>query len=552
MTERRSSHFWWPVCAILLLTALPYIWGWFIAVDRHYVWINRNLDDNMVYLAWMRQAADGSFFFTNRWTAETHPSLYTNLLFWLMGITAKITHIPLVGVFHITRILGTVGLLGMVWFAAKQWLGVRYQRLVIWVVGTSAGFGWLFIDNRPKDMVAPIDAWQPEAITFLSVYLNPLFVISLILIICTNLFLWLSLEHRQLKWACIAGLCAFLLGNIHSYDVIPIAVTWVIYGVTIAVKSREDIKRFLLHSLTCALIASPSVIWQYLVYKHDPVFHARVGTSTPAPAVYWVILGFGLLLPLAIIGLYKQKKQACLSSSHYFLLSWTIAGLFTQYIPHIIRAIGIAAPLNFERKMVMGVHIPICLLASIGIMMILQKQQSLSRNLALPVLLLFMSLSNLVWIYRDGNLLYYNVSNTGLHQPYIEPNRWTAFNKLQQFIKRDDVVLCPVSMGVFIPVQFGARTYAGHWSETPDFPAKMKDLLRFYNPTSSDLERKQFLMNNSSIRWVVSFHGQPLWEQISLQRPFDNIPENNQIGLRAIYTDSELTLFEVNHDEEKP
>lgn len=548
MSSRRSSQFWWPVSVTLLFATLPYLWGWFFAVDRHYVWVNRNLDDNMVYLAWMRQAADGALFFANRWTAEAHPSIYTNLLFWLMGRLSGITHIPLIGVFHVTRILASVALMGTVWYATAHWLGARYQRLAMWVVGTSAGLGWLFVYSGMKDMTAPIDSWQPEAITFLSMYLNPLFVVGLLLILATNLLLWLSLERKQARWAVYAGLCALILGNVHSYDVIPLLMTWLLFGVCLAIWHREQIKTYAVHGVIAAAIALPSIAWQYAVYLHDPVFHERAGSSTPAPEIWWVLFGFGFLLPLALVGLIKQHLAERLSSSHLLLTCWGIAGVATQYLPRLLHLIGFDVPMNFERKMVMGAHIPIALLATMGIIYLIQNQQSLSRKLAVPVLLLLLSLSNLLWIYRDCNLLWYNAANTGLHQPYIEANRWQSFNKLSQFIKPDDVVLCPVSMGVFLPVQFGARTYAGHWSETPDFPTKMHEILRFYNPLTTDETRSVFLQS-TDIKWVVSFHGRPLWESISLERPFDSLSPLSQAGMKVKYRDAELTLFEVNHED---
>ncbi|MHB1460600.1 MAG: hypothetical protein ACYC1M_04885 [Armatimonadota bacterium] len=547
MSSRRSSHFWWPVGLTLLLAAIPYLWGWFLAVDRHYVWINHNLDDNMVYLAWMRQAADGAFFLTNRWTAESHPSMYTNLLFWLMGRLSGITHIPLIGMFHFTRIALSVALMGTVWLATAHWMGVKYQRLTMWLVGLSAGLGWLFTDDRPKVMLAPIDAWQPEAITFLSIYLNPLFVTGLLLILATNLLLWLSLHRQQARWAVYAGLCALLLGNIHSYDVIPLTVTWLLYGLCLLIWHRDQIKRYLLYGMITAVIALPSVIWQYAVYKLDPVFHERAGSYTPAPEIWWVLLGFGFLIPLALIGLYRQHRAERLSSSHLLLACWSVAALGTQYIPKLLKYIGVDAPLNFERKMVMGAHIPLAILAAMGVVYLIQKQHSLSQKVAIPVLLLLLSLSNMVWIYHDCRLLWYNIANTGLHQPYIDAKRWSSFIGLRQYIKPDDVVLCPVSMGVFLPVEFGARTYAGHWSETPYFADKMHDIISFYNPGTTDDRRNAFL-NGSQIKWVISFHGKQTLEEMSLQHPFDRLPAVNGNSMSVKYSDTELTLFEVDDE----
>ena len=51
------------------------------------------------------------------------------------------------------------------------------------VICFSAGLGWIPGLWETGSLGGPVDKWQPEAITFLSLYIFPLFIVSLLLMI---------------------------------------------------------------------------------------------------------------------------------------------------------------------------------------------------------------------------------------------------------------------------------------------------------------------------------------------------------------------------------
>ena len=63
-------------------------------------------------------------------------------------------------------------------------------------------------------------------------------------------------------------------------------------------------------ALIAAAIAAPSVLYMLWLYKAEPIFKARADTATlsPNPALY--LLGYGLLIPLAIYGLRILWRKA--------------------------------------------------------------------------------------------------------------------------------------------------------------------------------------------------------------------------------------------------
>jgi hypothetical protein len=175
-TSGRSEFRWvlaWAV-AITLLASVPYLWGvWVAPPDYRFLGLTHNIDDGAVYLSWMRQVADGRLTFVNLFTNEPVTAQQFNVLIVLMGWFARLTHVPLIWVFHLFRVLLGVGLIVAIWKLSKLFLDdPNERRLLVPLVGLSAGIGWLIPNAQAP--TGSVDLWQPEAITFLSIYLNPL------------------------------------------------------------------------------------------------------------------------------------------------------------------------------------------------------------------------------------------------------------------------------------------------------------------------------------------------------------------------------------------
>jgi hypothetical protein len=183
----------------------------------------------------------------------------------------------------------------MVWQFSKLFLkDVRARRFLVPLVGLSSGIGWLF--GAAKAPAGPVDMWQPEAITFLSIYLNPLFCAGLILMIASLYFLVLAERTGGLRYAIYAGSLLLALGNVHTYDVITVGCVWAAYVLVRTGLDRRVPVRLILLSLIAAGMALPSVGYQFYVYKIDPVYSARVNSPTPSPALWAYLSGYGLIL----------------------------------------------------------------------------------------------------------------------------------------------------------------------------------------------------------------------------------------------------------------
>ncbi|MCS6830121.1 MAG: hypothetical protein RMM08_06295 [Armatimonadota bacterium] len=530
-TDRKA---WTLILAVVLLTLLPYLFGAWLSLGRKYFWINHNIDDNCVYLAWIRQAQEGHFFFENRFTTDPQPRLSTNLFFWTIGTIARWTGLPVLLLFHAARMgLGIVWLWTL-WLLYKRLLPEDARMPALWLACVSAGLGWLFWRNAGIN--APIDVWQVEAFTFLSLYLNPLFVVGTLLMTLCLYDLWRAIQEEKWGYATRAGLWALLLGNIHSYDVIQVAGAWLAFLVASSIlQKRFDRQRWLM-AIATALIGLPTVAYQYWLYRVDPIFRHRADVPTSAPPLWHVVAGYAPLIVLALVAVMVLIRERRYRDEPFlFLLCWAIVGVGLQYLPRIFAAVGVHLPMNFERKMVMGAHLPLCALAGWGLWLMVRRLPARRALLVTALVIALTTPSNIRWLIRDGQNLIRNMANTGMHRAYMQPEEWEAIQWLADNTQPEEAVLTFPSFAVFIPPFAGNRVYVGHWGETPQFAERLREVLRFLDARRPDSERYT-LLHRTRAKYIVTFSpelqawfGVPLRDFIQQPLPGTEVVFRNQL-----------------------
>lgn len=502
--ERRADRKAWAlILAVVLFTLLPYLFGAWLSLGRKYFWINHNIDDHCVYLAWIRQAWEGHFFFENRFTTDPQPRLSTNLFFWAIGTIARWTGLPVLFLFHAARMgLGIVWLWTL-WLLYKRLLPNGARMPALWLACVSAGLGWLFW--RDVGINAPIDTWQVEAFTFLSLYLNPLFVVGTLLMTACIYDLWQAVQERRWIYTVRAGIWALLVGNIHSYDVIQVAGAWLAFLVVSSVVQRRfDAQRWVM-VLTAGGIGLPTVAYQYWLYRVDPIFRHRADVPTSAPPLWHVLAGYAPLLILAAVAVWATvRSRRHREDAFLLLLCWAIVGIGLQYLPRSFAAVGVHLPMNFERKMVMGAHLPLCALAGWGLWLLVRHLPARRALLVTALVIALTTPSNVRWLIRDAHNLIRNMANTGMHRAYMEPEEWEAIQWLARNTSPEEAVLTFPSFGVFIPPFAGNRVYAGHWGETPQFAERLRETLRFLDARRGDEERYE-LLRRAKTKYIVAF-----------------------------------------------
>jgi hypothetical protein len=444
----------------------------------------------------MRQARDGYVFFADEFTTEPQPARVINLLWLSLGIFARLTHLSLPIVYHLARLVsGWLLLMAIYWLAAQASSSIATRRLALILAATASGFGWLF--HVQGGQPHPIDYGpglvMPEAITFLTLLLNPLFAFSMLLMILTFGLAAHAFATGSVRSAIFAGLAALVLGNVHSYDLIPVAVIIAVY-LFIQVLTRRARPSALLLALIIAVIAAPALIYQYWLRTIGDmtIVVKLVGPPAESPPMRWFALGLGLPLILAIIAAIRRVAKA--DDALRLLLIWLTIGFALVFIP-----------VPFNRKLAEGLHIPICILAALAIepFIVSAPRRAL---IAAAALVAICFPSNVLYLRRVvTDLISNNQAYIGNLMPplYLRPDQHGALLSLSGKASPSDVLLANTFLSNYAPSIAGCRVYLGHWSETLDYTRKIKQLSDFFAAGTPDSRREAFCREHG-IAYVLS------------------------------------------------
>jgi hypothetical protein len=505
--EQRNTNL--VALAVLILVALPPLYALMgTPPGAFYLGFQFATDDHMVYSAWMRQAMDGRLLMDNRFAVDPQPGLTVHLYFFLVGQLARLTGIALAA--HLARILFSVL---FVYLAAnlirRVTPNVFTSTLALIATVLGGGIGFLVWHNFGRELVRPssellsrpllgrqpVDVWQPEAFVFPSMLTNGLFMVSL----CLILVVLLSVLDARKSWRpVLPGAAAMLvLMNIHSYDVLLIALVLVAFLVA-AVVRRQAEPAWILRAVAIGAGAIPSALWFLHVLRNDPVFQARAATPTFSPNFRQVFAGYLIMILLALVALYRpwngeQPKRATLiglagfalllgglnvaASAHVdarFWMDWgpwigvfvaaiAITALLSREEPawNLLVAWGVVGlvapylPALFQRKLAMGLAVPWAILGAIGLAILVSRHEKGARNLATALGIIVLAATSMRWHFREWRVFAANdVSNTVVHPVYVGPDTQRILQYLNDRPKgtRTVVVAMP---GIMNPVTDG-------------------------------------------------------------------------------------------------
>jgi arabinosyltransferase C len=521
-----------------------------------YLGYQYNTDDHMVYSAWMRQAMDGRFLMDNRFTTDAQPSLTINIYFFILGNLARIVGIPLASTLARLVFSALFIVLCRRLVSRLQWESTTARiALVFAVVGGGLGFlvwhtfGVAIVRPTPpffSDLLGgnlPTDVWQPEGFVFPSMLTNGLFMVSL----CLILFAMQCLLDAKESWKPVlpGALALCLLMNIHSYDVLIIALVMV--GFLVATFVRKEVTtQWCLRAAAIAAGALPSALWFMHVLKADAVFQARAGTDTPSASFKAVLFGYLPLMLLALAGLalrptpddnLRKRRLAGVgiaavlfvgmfiaagsSTGKYFLdmsgwlivtlaalgstalladenstvnllVAWALMGTTMIYFPGL-----------FQRKLAMGLSIPWAILAAYGLEAGLRKQEGSIKTLGSAFAAILIGATSVRWLARELQFIRDNTSRTSIQTVYLDPSAHKIVDYLNTLQGRHVLIAPPgvpsaafrdgsqeggqVATTPLIPDLnpivsglTGIYTYAGHWSETPDYSKRRSLVQKIY------------------------------------------------------------------------
>lgn len=525
--------------AIVLTIWLPYIFGWWLTPPgMRYFWLIYNPDDQNVHLMWARQAMEGKVFFHDLFTTEPHPGLFTNLFSLLLGWFCRLTGISLHFGYQIFRTLVAFAfLLTANWFGCFFLRSERSRFLFLLLVGFSSGFGWSLVlfwwlaGQRPPFFFVDVspELTMPEAISFLSLTVAPLAALGVTLVMASFACLLTAIRTGRFKtFLPLATLFGMLVVNVHTYAAIPMLIAVALWQVlqTIA------IGRLNLRELAAILsFAFPTILLlggQAFLFSLDPAFVQKASTPTLTPSPVILIGSYGFIALGALWGLtIAWEKWRSGEKDWALVFSWTFAILVSIYLP-----------VSFQRKMIEGLHIALCLLATLTLERLMEwgekkreqvvgvSQKKPTSHTADPAtyrnrltlwgiltVLTLMTPSQVAFLALNGYWLTHNnlIYDTRFNPPYsrmmmppyyLSRQHLKLFDWIERNAKRGEAILCHPMLGNYLPVLAGKKVFIGHWAETLNFSEKLKFAVAIWRGLVPPEEAEK-LFRQHKIRYVL-------------------------------------------------
>jgi hypothetical protein len=188
-------------------------------------------------------------------------------------------------------------------------------------------------------------------------------------------------------------------------------------------------------------------------------------------------------------------------------------------------------PFNLQRRLVVGVQIPLVILATYAIFQLVPKYVRPGRQpLMRGTILFFFSLTNLF-------LLIGSLVSVSLRQPPIfHPT--TQLEAMQWLDQEADgeVVLAVYETGNVLPAYANVRAFVGHGPETVNSDEKRALAQAFFGNTADEAWRRA-LLKKFNVRYV--YYGP------NEKAAGDFVP-GQATYLREIYQNEDVRIFEVN------
>jgi hypothetical protein len=476
----------WSV-AVLSLTCIPYVIAASTAPEGwHFAGILVNPLDGQSYLAKMQQGLMGDWLFHLTFTPEAHDGALIFTFYLALGHAAALTGLPKPVVFQLARLLAAFGLLLMAFrFTARVTPDPFERRLSFVFILTASGLGWLGVLLG----AFPIDLWVPEAFVPYSIFTNPHFPLAMLfmLIIFEQLLQSTGAADRRSDMTSptsgnhnarsqpekrssgpggtvwtggLAGLTSLALAMISPFGLLTVWAVLATFLVWLFVRDRRLPWEQIWLTLGVVIFSTPVIFYQYWVSTTNPILAGwSVQNVTPAPKLPDFLLGYGLVGLLAGLGavLILRQRKSGIPAGEMLVFLWAASTILLVYIPF-----------ELQRRMITGLHIPLCILAAIGLCRWLARSKVTAKRqrlITIGVVMIGAFGTVLVWIIPlIGTRASPADSTAGLF--FIRSEERAAFEWLQQNAETDQVVLASPRLGLFVPGETGLRAFYGHPFET--------------------------------------------------------------------------------------
>ncbi|NDJ85952.1 MAG: hypothetical protein GYB66_08710 [Chloroflexi bacterium] len=456
--EWRWVAFWAGV--LVTLTLVPYAWAMAASnSDWAFMGALANPQDSATYFSKIQQGMEGNWLYQLRYTPEEHEAAGLFTFYLLLGHVARFLGFSAVVIFHLARIATSLLMFtSFYWLGAHIWRRLRPRRLFFMLTSVASGLGWLAIlfvsdpDNLPPDLSIP------EAFPLYAAYANPHFPLS---IACLAFLAGIFLEvlrpgYDEAPRAENGGLfvlvISIILAIIQPPALASIAGALILMILITALREREIPWHEIRWGSMIWLPALPIGVYYWLVFStNDVMGEFNQQNVTESPSILLTILGFGVLLVIAIPGILRAVRRFERDGDQFMLL-WLV-----------FNSVALYAPYELQRRFFIGLIIPLTFFAVRAVEdywyeRIAPRWRPLTLVLAfvlmLPSNILALGIP-LVGTVADQEL----GADVGIvvEQDYVDVYEW-----LDEVGTKDEVVLAATKISLWIPARTNLRVVYGH------------------------------------------------------------------------------------------
>ncbi len=474
---------------MLAITTAPYLHGALhCPPEKQFLGlIGQNGSDQAFYLGWgAKQAERGHVLFEDKYNGPTDRRLVFNLLWLLMGWSARILGLPVLLVFQLERAAFSVLLLLAAYRIFRRFLpGSGRRLLALSLLAFGSGFGGLVAGWSSWGSELGIRAmapavWTPDLwVVESNVFLTMLW--EVVLPCATALFL-LTIDsgyetfflERRAAWR--TGLLALLLGTVYPYAVVSV---YGILGGCALVRMREgrSVDRTLRDYLAVVLLSLPIVVYDGLLVLTNPKLTTGQALY-PSPGPFAYFLGFGLVSILALPGTLRLVRRR--RPGDVFLLTWILATSIMIYLP--LRLVP------FQMQLILGIQVPLVIVAVSGAAFLWRAawrgrvRARAPRRLAAPAAALLVLVSAVTSAYHLLNV-FVALERRQLPE-YVDRHTKAGIDWLASHTPDHALVLAAPGTAPYIPVLAGNRMYSGDYAApTARFAEKERAILWLFGRT---------------------------------------------------------------------
>jgi hypothetical protein len=542
----------WAACALALLAAsAPYLYGWLSRPpgSRFYAVPPVNYADATQYLALARQAEEGRLLLGDPFTAEPHvPRLV--LPHVLLEAALSRAGLGPIGAFQATRVVYGAALLAAAWWFGTLLLPRRRLRwLYLALLLFSSGATWLL--ERFGIYLPAADANQPEGNTLFTLGNLPHLCLATALLVTlfgTRLALEGARPPERRRWLVLTCLAALALSWTHPFDFLPLLLGLAAYSLisalprtptppdqplphsntpTLRLSVSPSLRLSVSHAAVLLLGAAPAAVYNGWLVLSDPFYRALANDPLQVQPFAFYAVAYGLLALPALVVLFHRR----LRRRYALPLCWVVAAFLFLVLPF---RLGGKQP-----RVVEGIHIPLCILAAVGMDWIARAAARRRRPAARRAghyAALAGGYCLLTWTGGWGVLERHFASYAAREpDPYVVADVRRVLSYLEAHRRPGDLVLAGRYTSGWAPVFTGTTVYYGHWHMTLDSEAKRLERNRMYGRDVPNAERAAWLRRHR-ITWVILYPGE--WE--GTPAGFDRVA-----GVRVALRTPEATLYHV-------